>query len=157
MNGEQSSWYIDVLDTDLEAFGTGGGAKLSDDELTVVLRSLKAVLRRLGIGFDPRSATSQAFKGYWKSQDMSGSWGARQSYLHALFAPIFAGLDAIDAAEAAPMFRGVDGELKNIIFLSRQSDRNRRSFSRTRSTTLYGWPATPSTACSITRRSRRPA
>jgi very-short-patch-repair endonuclease len=103
---------------ELEACGTSGDQELTDDELSLLLRSLKAVLRRLGISFDPPFHDFRGFRGYWNAHDMSGSWAARRGYLNGLFAPVLSQLDAIDAAEAIPMVRGVDGQLRNIVFAS---------------------------------------
>jgi hypothetical protein len=38
---------------ELTAYGTGGGNRLDDKSISVVLRSLRAILRRLGVRPDP--------------------------------------------------------------------------------------------------------
>ena len=105
-------------DTLLVAYGTGGGNRLDDEELSVTLRSLRAIFKRLSIGFDPPFRDFQSFRGYWIGHDMSGSWGARRNYLHELFTPVFERLEELEDEQAAGAVRGVDGELKNIIFAS---------------------------------------
>src|SRR6266700_438834 len=61
---------------DLTSFGTGGGKQLSNEDLSVVLRSLRAILGRLGVKFDaPPFRDFESFKSYWISHGMSGSWG----------------------------------------------------------------------------------
>ena len=103
---------------ELKSFGTDGGQKLDDEQMSVVLRSLKAVLRRLGIVFDPPFRDFKGFHGYWSGNGMSGSWAARRGYLNELFSPVLSKLDEVDTAAGPTSICGVDGELKNIIFAS---------------------------------------
>jgi hypothetical protein len=53
---------------DLEAFGTGGGETLDDEEIAVLLRSLRAVLKRLGVTLNLPFRDFKSFKRYWKDQ-----------------------------------------------------------------------------------------
>ncbi|MET7395964.1 hypothetical protein ABZS66_20970 [Dactylosporangium sp. NPDC005572] len=105
---------------ELTAFGTDHSEKLDNDQMATVLRSMTVVLKRLGVAFDPPFRDFTGFHGYWSGQGMSGGggWAARRGYVSELFAPIFSRLDALEDAETAPAYRGVDGKLKNIIFAS---------------------------------------
>lgn len=104
---------------DLLSFGTSGGKQLSDEDLSVVLRSLRAVLGRLGVKFDePPFRDFEGFKRYWISHDMSGSRSARRDYLNELFNPVFDRLTQLEDEQVRGGVRGVDGQLKNIIFSS---------------------------------------
>ncbi len=105
---------------ELVAYGTGGGEKLSDEEISVVVRGLRAILGRLGVKFDPPFRHFTGFHGYWNSHDMSGAggWGARRGYLNELFNPVFSQLERLEDDQATKAVRGVDGHLKNIIFAS---------------------------------------
>ena len=106
---------------ELLAYGTGGGERLTDGEITIVLRALRAVLRRLGIDFDPPFRDFSGFHGYWSRNDMGGAggWAARRGYLNELFNPVFSRLDELgDEEAAAANLKGVDGLLKNLIFAS---------------------------------------
>ena len=107
-----------LANDELVAYGTRGGNRLDDESLSVVLRSLRAMLRRLGIDFDTPFRDFQSFRDYWISQGMSRSWGARRDYLNELFTPVFARLEELEDEQAVGGVRGVDGELKNIIFAS---------------------------------------
>lgn len=78
---------------DLEAFSTVGGQTLDDEEIAVLLRSLRAVLRRLGVTLDLPFRDFKSFKRYWRDQGMSGSYDARRSYVNSVFAPILHQLD----------------------------------------------------------------
>ena len=70
-----------LLHDDLERFGTGGGARLTDEDLNVALRTLRAVLKRLDIEFDLPFRSFGAFRAYWIRHDMSYSYQARRDYL----------------------------------------------------------------------------
>jgi hypothetical protein len=62
-----------------------------------------------------------SFRGYWGEQGMGGGggWAARRGYLNGLFNPIFTRLDKLDDERKTHTgVRGVDGQLKNIIFAS---------------------------------------
>jgi hypothetical protein len=100
-------------------FGTSGGKQLNNEDLSVVLRSLRAVLGRLGVKFDTLPFRDfDGFKSYWISQGMSGDRGARREYVNELFDPVFAQLTQLEDDQAVSAVRGVDGQLKNIIFAS---------------------------------------
>ncbi|MCA1607131.1 MAG: hypothetical protein LC775_17050 [Acidobacteria bacterium] len=105
---------------ELRKFGTSNSnLRLNDEELTTALRSLRSVLKRVGIEFDPPFRDFNGFHGYWSSHDMSGSWAARRGYLNDLFSPIYSCLDRLeDERSETSSVRGVDGELKNLIFAS---------------------------------------
>jgi hypothetical protein len=53
---------------ELVAYGTGGGERLSDDEMAGVLRCLRSVLKRNHLDFDPPFRDFRGFHGYWSSQ-----------------------------------------------------------------------------------------
>jgi len=103
---------------ELLAYGTGGGNKLDDDEMTTLLRALRVVLKRLGLTLDVPFRDFKGFHGYWSNHDMGGSWAARRGYVNDLFSPILARLDELEDEKASDSIRGVDGQLKNIIFAS---------------------------------------
>src|SRR6266536_266574 len=104
---------------DLTSFGTGSGKQLSNENLSVVLRSLRAILGRVGVKFDPPPFRDfDGFKSYWISHGMSGSWAARREYVSELFDPVFSRLTQLEDEQTQGGIRGVDGELKNIIFAS---------------------------------------
>lgn len=93
--------------------------KLDNDEIAEVLNALRAVLRRLGIEFRPPFRDFDGFHGYWSKHDMGYSWAARRGYLSELFGPLWEQLDALeDAQSPSAGYRGVDGQMQNIIFAS---------------------------------------
>jgi hypothetical protein len=106
----------------LEAYGTSGKSGLysgfGDEGMSVVLRTMRAVLGRVGIAFEVPFRNFNGFRSYWKRKDMGGSWEARRTYLDDLFNPVLTRLEELEDEQAAHAIRGVDGELKNIIFAS---------------------------------------
>jgi very-short-patch-repair endonuclease len=101
--------------------GTQGNPRLSEEEITAVLRALRAVLGRLDVAFDPPFRDFKGFHGYWSKEGMGGGggWAARRGYLNDLFSPVLSRLDELDDARATNTgVKGVDGQLKNLIFAS---------------------------------------
>jgi hypothetical protein len=106
---------------ELGSYGTDGKEELDDEQLSVLLRSLRAVLLRLGVQWNPPFRNFSQFRGYWSANGMSGAggWGARRGYLNELFNPVFEELDRLEnISSGITAIRGVDGEMKNIIFAS---------------------------------------
>jgi hypothetical protein len=92
--------------------------RLNDEGISIVLRALRAVLRRLGVEFDPPFRDFARFRDYWILQGMDGSYAARRNYLNELFDPVITKLEQLEDEQASTSVRGVDGQLKNIIFAS---------------------------------------
>lgn len=105
---------------ELAAYGTDGSQRLDDAEIAAVLRSLRAVLRRNRVEFNPPFRDFKGFHGYWSGNGMSGSggWGARRGYLNDLFSPVFSAVEELDSDQAGAGVKGTDGQLKNLIFAS---------------------------------------
>jgi hypothetical protein len=104
----------------LEHCGTDGVTRLDDEEIALVIRSLRSVLSRLHVSFEPPFRDFKGFRGYWSSHDMSGpgGWGMRRGYLTELFNPVFSQLEQLEDEQTSTAVRGVDGHLKNVIFAS---------------------------------------
>jgi hypothetical protein len=77
-----------LVHDDLERYGTDGGQRLSDEDLGVALRTLRVVLKRLGITFDVPFRSFGTFRTYWINHGMSNSWQARRDYLGSVFDPV---------------------------------------------------------------------
>jgi hypothetical protein len=96
--------------------------KLDDSEIALALKVLRAVLGRLPVAFDPPFRDFIGFRDYWRSAGLTGlgSWAKRREYLRQLFDPVFNRLDELElsADTDSGSIRGVDGQLKNIIFAS---------------------------------------
>ncbi|MBB6397387.1 hypothetical protein BKA00_004301 [Actinomadura coerulea] len=113
-----SRLVCEVLKT---AFGDGR-RWMENDESREVLRTLRVVLRRVGIPWRAEFRDIESYRYFCEEQGF-GEWDpgahikARGLYLHRIFDPI---LDRLEEIEDGPdgAIRGVDGELKNIIFAS---------------------------------------
>jgi hypothetical protein len=92
--------------------------RLNDEGISIVLRALRAVLKRLGVEFDPPFRDFVRFRDYWIGQRMDGSYAARRNYLNDLFDSVFSQLEQLEDQQATASVRGVDGQLKNIVFAS---------------------------------------
>lgn len=115
-----------VTHDEFEAYGTNGSG-LSNDDSRTLLRTLTAVLTRLGIdSFDPPFRDFDTFRRYWKANDGHGSWQARRDMLEKLFEEVHTRLaaretDALSAVLANPVspkgatgWRRVDEELNEM-------------------------------------------
>jgi hypothetical protein len=90
----------DLVHRELEAFGTGGGQRLQDEELELALKAWRQVLKRLGIDApDLPFRNFATFYGYWKHNDLSGSWQARRDCLATFFNPLYPKFDAMEERE----------------------------------------------------------
>jgi hypothetical protein len=78
-----------LVHDDLTAYGTGGGQTLTDPEMRDVLRSLTAVVHRLGISeFDVPFRDFSTFRSWWVNHGAHGSWQARRELLSKIFDPL---------------------------------------------------------------------
>ena len=93
---------------ELEAFGTGGGERLTNDTARAALRALRATTTRLGTDFDPPFHDLATFKSHWLRTGAYGSWQSRRDLLNDLFEPLHARLirledQAVEATLALPV------------------------------------------------------
>jgi hypothetical protein len=82
----------DLVHRQLEAYGTSGDQKLSDDELASAIQTLRAVLRRLDINLELPYRNFSSFRTYWLRNGASNSWQARREILADQFEPLHARL-----------------------------------------------------------------
>lgn len=78
------------------SYGTDGKQQINDVESREVFRSLRAVLRRQGVDFDPQWSDFPSFRTYWNAHEGRGSWQARRDMLANLFDPV---LEALETAQ----------------------------------------------------------
>jgi hypothetical protein len=79
-----------LVHDELIAFGTAGGEKLTDEQMTAALGALRSVAKRLGIEFDSPYRNFTTFRSYWMRRGASGAggWQARRDLLEELFGPL---------------------------------------------------------------------
>lgn len=85
-----------LVHDDLECFGTNGGERLSNDQMALALRTLRAVLERVGIALDIPWRDYTTFRNHWIKKDCANSYQARRDLLAELFEPIHARLTAME-------------------------------------------------------------
>ncbi|WP_216363025.1 hypothetical protein [Nocardia farcinica] len=105
----------------LRGYGTDSSHRLNDSEIASAIRALALLLHRLNITFKLPFRDFRGFHDYWCREGMSGpgGWGARRGYLSHVFEPVWDRLRELEESNTSngPM-RGVDGQLRNIIFAS---------------------------------------
>jgi hypothetical protein len=87
-----------LVHDELEAYGTGGGEKLTEDQVATAIRALVAVTKRIGVDFDPPYRDFSSFRNYWLRNDGYGSWQARRELLAQVFDPLYTRLLRLEEA-----------------------------------------------------------
>lgn len=82
----------------LEAYGTDGGEKLTEDEIGTAIRALVTVTKRIGVDFDSPYRNFSSFRSYWLRNDGYGSWQARRELLDQVFDPLYVRLLRLEEA-----------------------------------------------------------
>ena len=70
-----------LVHDDLEAFGTDGNQRLDEEDMRLAIRSLRAVLLRVGLTVSLPFRDFGSFKTHWIANDAKGSWQARRDIL----------------------------------------------------------------------------
>lgn len=89
---------------EFQGYGTGGDHRITDEQSGLVIRALKAVLRRLNIdSFNPPFRNFSTFYSHWRRVGASGSggWQARRDILDEDFEPLHQLLDEREAGSIA--------------------------------------------------------
>lgn len=77
-----------LVHDELEAFGTGGGEEMTNDDMREAILALRALVDRLGLaGFEPPFRDFNSFRTYWIREGAAGSGGyqARRNLLSQQF------------------------------------------------------------------------
>jgi len=85
-----------LVHDNLTLFGTSGDPTLTEQEMSVALRTLKALLARLGIEHQIEWRNYATFKSYWLRNNAHGSWQARRDLLNQVFLPISDELELLE-------------------------------------------------------------
>lgn len=91
-----------LLHNEFKERGTSDNPRITVEESREVLKALRAVLVRLGVGFDPPFLDFDEFYDYWVRQGASGAggWAARRSILADVFNPVHERLAELEANAA---------------------------------------------------------
>lgn len=95
---------LTLSDSELRGFGTDGTNTLSEPQITLVLRSLRAVCSRIGINLEIPFRDFSGFRSYWMRRGASGSggWQARRDLVHELFSEVFQKLETMEMQPRGP-------------------------------------------------------
>jgi hypothetical protein len=98
---------LDLVHQELEAYGTGGGEKLTDEQLALAIRALQAVARRVGRPLELPFRNFTTFRSYWSRNGASGSggWQARRDIIEGLLEPVRRELIRLEESPVRPQIR----------------------------------------------------
>ena len=77
-----------LIHEDLEAFGTGGGEVMLNDQMGLAIRGQRAALARLGITFDLPWRDLTTFRNHWIREGCANNYQARRDLLDKHFEPL---------------------------------------------------------------------
>lgn len=80
---------LDLVQEELESYGTGGGERLTDSQIATAIQALEAVSRRLGTPLELPFRDFTWFRSYWIRRGASGAggWQARRDLIEELLEP----------------------------------------------------------------------
>lgn len=73
---------------ELEAYGTDGSQRTSEDEIRAILRTCRILMKRIGVDFDLPFTDYRTFHSHWVANGAYGSWQARRDILNARLDPV---------------------------------------------------------------------
>lgn len=95
---------LTLADSELRGFGTDGTNTLSEPQITLVLRGLRAACSRIGINLEIPFRDFSGFRSYWMRRGASGSegWQARRDLVNELFSEVFQALETMEMQPRGP-------------------------------------------------------
>ncbi len=84
---------------ELEAYGTDGSQRTSEDEIRLILRTSRRLLERVGISLNLPFSDYRTFRSHWVANDGYGSWQTRRNILNELFEPAHLHLARLEDGE----------------------------------------------------------
>jgi hypothetical protein len=82
-----ASGLLDLVQDQLERYGTDGSQELTDAQIELAIRSLQAVTSRVAVALEIPFRNFTRFRSHWMRNGASGSWQARRDILEELFEP----------------------------------------------------------------------
>ena len=84
---EVAAALLRLAHNELEAYGTDGQQRTSEDDMRHILQACRRITKRLGVDLDLPFSDFRTFKSHWKANGAVGSWQARRDILEGLFKP----------------------------------------------------------------------
>jgi hypothetical protein len=121
---------LDLVESELRAYSTKEDQRLTDHQSEVVIRTLEAVTKRLGIPIGLPFRSFGTFRGYWESRSATGSgaWQRRRDLVTDLFGPARERLGALKAGRDGPTIdEALIADLRDPAAIREHLDRLQRS------------------------------
>ena len=99
-DAEVAAALLRLAHDELEAYGTDGKQRTSEDGIRHILQACRRLTKRIGIDFDLPFSDFRTFKSHWKANGAVGSWQARRDILDGLFKTKHEELASLEAAAA---------------------------------------------------------
>jgi hypothetical protein len=93
---------LHLADNELRSYGTDGKEELTDTQMRLVLRALRATAARVGVPIEVPFRDFSGFRSYWNRNDGHGSWAARRSMVDKFFGEAFDKLEDLEARGRSP-------------------------------------------------------
>ena len=99
-DAEVGAALLRLAHDELEAFGTDGKQRTSEDDIRAILQTCRRLTKRIGVVLDLPFSDYRTFKSHWRANGAVGSWQARRDILDGLFNPIHRELANLEDAAA---------------------------------------------------------
>lgn len=97
-----ASGLLDLTQEELEAYGTGGGHRLTYSQIAEVIRTLEVVTGRVGRPLKLPFRDFTRFRSWWSRNGAHGSWQARRDLIDQLLDPTRDYLNKMETAAFDP-------------------------------------------------------
>ena len=99
-DAEVAAALLRLAHDELEAYGTDGKQRTSEDGMRHILQTCRRLTKRIGVDYDLPFSDFRTFKSHWKANGVVGSWQARRDILDGLFKAKHDELASLEAAAA---------------------------------------------------------
>ena len=99
-DAEVGAALLRLAHDELEAFGTDGEQRTSEDDIRNILQTCRRLTKRTGVNLDLPFSDFRTFKSHWRANGAVGSWQARRDILDGLFNPVHRELANLEDAAA---------------------------------------------------------
>lgn len=105
---EVATALLRLAHDELLAFATDRSQRTDDEDMRLILRTARRLVKRLEVSFQLPFSDYGSFHAYWEENNCYGSWAARRGVLRVLFEPVHRELadredDELEASLAQPI------------------------------------------------------
>jgi hypothetical protein len=120
---------VDLVDSELQAYGTGGGEQLTEAQLRDAITVLRRVSRRAGAPVELPFRDFTGWKTYWLRHEAYGSWQARRDLVEELLGPHRERLEELAAKSQPELAQEVLSNLRDAGAIQEHLTRIKRNIS----------------------------